>query len=144
MASASVEQEFDLSADALWALVGDFGNVGQWSGEPPEHCVQEGEGIGCLRRRTVDEGAVMVERLEARSEHSYTYSLVDPVSSPLPFRAYIATIMVLPIDGQRSRLIWAGEFEPDGITEEQATSLALSVWALDIGLMRQTVAALSE
>ena len=29
MASASVEQEFDLSADALWALVGDFGNVGQ-------------------------------------------------------------------------------------------------------------------
>jgi len=144
MASASVEQEFDLPAEALWALVGDFGDVGKWSGEPPEHCVQEGEGVGSLRRLTVDGGAVIVDRLEAQTENSYTYSVVDPESSPLPFRSYIATMMVLPIDAERSRLIWAGEFEPDGISDEKATSFALSVYGLGIGLMRQTVAAMSQ
>ena len=140
MASASVEQEFDLPAEALWALVGDFGDVGKWSGEPAEH-VQEGEGVGSLRRLTVDDGAVIVDRLEAQTENSYTYSVVDPESSPC------RSVLHRHDDGAADRCRaqssdLGGRVRADGISEEKATSFALSMYGLGIGLMRQTVAAM--
>ena len=82
MPVVTTEQVFDLPADELWALIGDFGDTGKWSGRPPEGCVQEGEGIGALRTLTLADGRKIVDRLEAQSANSYSYSIV---TSPLPW-----------------------------------------------------------
>ena len=51
--TVTADHVFELPADALWGLIGDFGATGKWSGRPPEACVQTGEGIGALRTLTL-------------------------------------------------------------------------------------------
>jgi hypothetical protein len=89
MPTVTAEHVFALPLDELWAILGDFGQTGKWSGRPPEACVQEGEGIGALRTLTLDDGRVIVDLLDARTATSYTYSIV---SSPLPYQHYCANM----------------------------------------------------
>ncbi|HVK80185.1 MAG TPA: SRPBCC family protein [Verrucomicrobiae bacterium] len=138
MRKVTTEHVFNLPMEDLWALIGDFGDTGKWSGRPPEGCVQEGEGIGALRTLTLADGRQVVDRLEAQTANSYSYSIV---TSPLPYKSYRATMAVEPIDASSSRLIWAGEFEPLGLSDEEAIAFTKSIYAMGIGLMQKTLAA---
>lgn len=139
MATARVEQKFDLPAEELWGLIGDFGDTGKWSGRPREACVQEGSGIGSLRTLTIRDGTVIVDRLENETENSYTYSVVDPIGSPLPYKSYRATMTVEPVDEHTSRFIWAGEFEPDGMSDAEASEFTVNVYEMGMGMMQDTI-----
>jgi hypothetical protein len=136
MATVTAEHVFALPLDALWSILGDFGRTGKWSGRPPEACVQEGEGIGALRTLHLGDGRTVVDRLEAQTPTSYTYSIV---TSPLPYAHYRATMAVEPVDADHTRFIWTGEFEPAGMTEEAAITFTRNVYAMGIGLMRTTI-----
>jgi hypothetical protein len=136
MPSVEAEHIFAVPIDQLWAILGDFGQTGKWSGRPPEACVQEGEGIGALRTLFIEDGRVIVDRLEAQGDYSYSYSIV---SSPLPYTSYRATMAVEPVDAATTRFRWSGEFEPLGISEEQAIDFTRNVYAMGIGLMRRTI-----
>lgn len=136
MAQVEAEHVFALPVDDLWAILGDFGQTGKWSGRPPQACVQEGEGIGALRTLHLEDGRVIIDRLEAQSDYSYTYSIV---SSPLPYKRYRATMAVEPVDAGHSLFRWTGEFEPLGISEEQAIAFTRNVYAMGIGLMRKSI-----
>jgi hypothetical protein len=127
---------FNLPADALWAILGDFGQTGKWSGRPPEACVQQGEGIGALRTLTIQDGRVIVDRLEAQTPTSYTYSVV---SGPLPYASYRATMAVEAVDANSTRFTWTGEFEPLGISDEEALAFTRNVYASGIAMMRRTI-----
>lgn len=136
MPQVVAEHVFALPVDRLWAILGDFGQTGKWSGRPPEACVQEGEGIGALRTLTIQDGRVIVDRLEAQDDYSYTYSVV---SGPLPYRSYRATMAVEPVDPEHSRFTWTGEFEPLGISEDEAIAFTQNVYASGIAMMRRTI-----
>ena len=136
MARAEAEHVFALPLDELWATLGDFGQTGKWSGRPPEACVQEGEGIGAVRTLYVADGREIVDRLEAQTPYSYTYSIV---SSPLPYASYRATMAVEAIDASHTQFRWTGEFEPKGITEEEAIAFTKDIYGMGIGLMRKTI-----
>lgn len=136
MATVTAEHVFALPIGALWAILGDFGATGKWSGRPPEACVQEGEGIGALRTLYLDDGREIVDRLEAQDDYSYSYSIV---TSPLPYRRYRATMAVEPLDAANTLFRWTGEFEPLGISEEEAITFTRNVYAMGIGLMRRTI-----
>lgn len=137
MPTVVTEHVFDLPVDDLWSLIGDFGDMGRWSGRPPEGCVQEGEGIGALRTITLVDGRQIVDRLEAQTPNSYSYSIV---TSPLPFKSYRATMAVAPIDARSTRFTWSGEFESLGISDEEAIVFTKSMYAMGIGLMQKTLA----
>ena len=137
MPTVQSEHIFNLSADDLWALIGDFGDTGKWSGRPPEACVQEGHGIGALRTLTLDDGRKIVDRLEAQGERSYSYSIV---SAPLPYKSYRATMTVTPIDATSAKFTWTGVFEPAGMTDEQCVEFTKGVYQMGIGLMTRTIA----
>ncbi len=126
-----------MSADALWAMIGDFGDTGKWSGRPPEACVHEGEGIGALRTLTVEDGRVIVDRLDAQGPYFYTYSIV---TSPLPVKSYRATMSVAAVDEGACDFTWAGEIEPDGISDEQTVAFFEGVYRHGIGLMERQIA----
>lgn len=140
MPIVTTEHVFDLPVDELWALIGDFGDTGKWSGRPPEGCVQEGEGIGALRTLTLADGRKIVDRLEAQTANSYSYSIV---TAPLPYKSYRATMAVAPIDAASSRFTWTGEFEPLGMSDEEAIVFTKNIYAMGIGLMQKTLAARS-
>lgn len=137
MPKVQVEHIFNLPAHELWDLIGEFGDTGRWSGRPPEACVQEGQGIGALRTLTLDDGRKIVDRLEAQTANSYSYSIV---SAPLPYKSYRATMAVTPIDATSSKFTWTGVFEPAGMTDEQGIEFTKGVYQMGIGLMTKAIA----
>ena len=141
MLTASVSRKFAIPADKLWDLIGDFGHMQKWTGGKPESCVQEGEGVGSLRRLTLADGRVIVDRLEATAERSYAYSIV---TSPLPYKSYRATMAVAAIDETTSELTWTGEFEPLGLTDEEAIAATKAMYHYGVSLMEKSVARLGK
>lgn len=137
MLHVTVTKKFDVSVEALWDHIGDFGNMSKWTGAKPESCVQEGEGVGSLRRLTLADGGVIIDRLEAQDDRSYTYSIV---TSPLPYKSYRATMRVAPLDDQTSELTWSCDFEPKGLTDEEAIANTKNMYAYGIRLMEKTLA----
>lgn len=125
MPRAQLVHAFSLPVDELWALIGDFGDTGRWSGRPAEACIQEGEGIGALRTLTLEDG------------RQISYSIV---SSPLPVSAYRATMEVAPIDAASSQLTWSGAFDPVGMSDAEAISFWENIYWMGVGLMEKTIA----
>ncbi|MEM7413447.1 MAG: SRPBCC family protein [Myxococcota bacterium] len=137
MAEASITHEFSVSADTLWELIGDFGDMEKWAGPGAGSCTSDGEGLGALRTLTLPGGREVVDRLEAEGHRTYSYSIVR---STLPFVSYRATMAVEELGQGRCSLSWSGEFEPKGIGEAEAVATAESMYRYGIRLMEQTLA----
>ncbi|MEM8489271.1 MAG: SRPBCC family protein [Pseudomonadota bacterium] len=138
MPTVHAKQVFLVSVDELWAILSDFGDTGKWSGRPKDACVQEGKGLGSLRTLTLADGNEIVDRLEAESEYSYSYSVV---SGNLPWERYKATMAVQPLADGSSLFTWTGEFEPKGMTEEKCVAFTESVYAAGIAMMKERIPA---
>jgi Polyketide cyclase / dehydrase and lipid transport len=138
MAITQLEHIFSVPARDLWALVGDFGDTGKWSGRPPEACVQSGEGLGALRTLTLADGRQIIDRLDALGPMSYTYSIVE---SPLPVASYVATMAVSEIDHGSCRFSWSGEFEPIGMSDDQAIAFFDDVYQSGLAMIKKALSA---
>ena len=139
MASASVQHDFDLPVDVLWGVVGEFGNMSKWTGLPPETCISDGEDIGAIRTLSLPNGTI-IDRLDAKSEHSYSYSIINMEEAPLPFSSYKARLAVRPISESRSRLDWAGDFTPDQLTEAETVEFAQNMYRRGLDMMIRAAA----
>ena len=135
-AIAHLKHQFAIPVDTLWVMIGDFGDVGKWSGRPPEACVQQGEGIGALRTLTLDDGRQVVDRLDAQGDDFYSYSIV---SSPFPVTSYAATMSVAAVDAATSELTWRGTIEPEGMTDAEVVALFENIYRYGIGLMEKQI-----
>ncbi len=137
MPTATITYVFPLSARKLWAIIGDFGDTGKWSGRPAEACVTQGVGVGALRTLTVADGRVIVDRLEEQGAYYYCYSIAMPPGTiPLPVKSYRATMAVAPLDDTHSTFTWSGLFEADGISDAQAVALFEGVYISGIAMMK--------
>ena len=136
-AIAQLKHQFAIPVADLWTLIGDFGDVGKWSGRPPEACVHEGEGIGSLRTLTLDDGRQVVDRLDAQGEDFYSYSIV---TSPFPVVSYAATMSVAAVDDATSELTWRGSIEPDGINDEDASAMFEAMYRYGVSLIERQIA----
>jgi len=85
--------------DRAWELAGDPGRVGEWFG-PVVAC----EVTGDVRRATMGNGAVLVERLIDRDEagRSYSYTVIEGIPGLTSHRA---TVRVVEAPGG-SRVLW--------------------------------------
>ncbi len=88
-----------VAPDDAWALAGDPARVGEWFG-PVVACEVEGD----LRRATMGNGAVLVERLVDRDEagRSYSYTVVEGIPGLTSHRA---TVRVVETPGG-CRVLW--------------------------------------
>jgi mxaD protein len=75
MAQVRVERPLAYPADALWALIGDFGGLHRWH---PDVRQLDLSWEGRIRTLHFRDGSRAVERLEARNEETrrYVYTLV--------------------------------------------------------------------
>jgi carbon monoxide dehydrogenase subunit G len=105
MAEGKVEVEIARSADDVWALIGDFGGLGDWM-PGIDRCEVEGD-VRKLQTMGMEIHEQMTERDDAARSISYTI-----VQSPMPLEHHLATLTVTP-DGDGSRLEWAYEVRPD-------------------------------
>jgi Polyketide cyclase / dehydrase and lipid transport len=124
MTTAKVSVEVNANADLVFSKLGDF------AGFQPKFIVSKkitGSGIGCLREMAMANGAKVVERCDNHDLNSrtLTYS-VQGDDHPLPFRAYVATLIVTPTKANQCRVDWFSNFEVKSGTEEEAVKFLTS------------------
>jgi hypothetical protein len=125
MAQANATFDLPVTADRIWALIGGFGSLPDWLPYIPRSELSEG---GRVRRLAGRDGATIVERLITfdHSGRSYSYAILQ---SPFPVTDYLSTLRVEESDdGNGSRVEWSGRFTPNGVSEDEVSSLFRSIY----------------
>lgn len=134
MAATSASIEIPASADSVWQLIGGFNSLPDWLPYIPSSELSEG---GRVRSLKTPEGDVIIERLEAFShrERSYSYSIMQ---APFPATDYLSTLQVREIAGRQAALVvWSGSFIPDGVSEEEISSLFQGIYQAGLQALKQ-------
>jgi hypothetical protein len=118
MIKLSVEGEFEFSAEKLWALIADFGDISWVPGV--EKVVLEGEGVGMVRHIYVPVVPKLEERLDAIDHETMTLDYSIPAVEYLQVKNYKARAQVIKGDSEHCKVIWSClSAEADGATEAQ-------------------------
>lgn len=119
MPSVHYNALIDSGANQVWKLLKQFGGISQWHPAISESSIEDSQPdgvVGCIRRLTLENGAMLRERLLAvdDSQLSFSYRFEE---APLPVDDYVMTVKLIPICGQEQALIqWSARFdnrEPD-------------------------------
>jgi carbon monoxide dehydrogenase subunit G len=104
MATGTATTSIDRPSDEVWAIVGDFGGIGNWM-PGIDSCRVEGDD-----RILETMGMTIKEHLVKKDDaaRAITYSIVDGA----PVERHEATITVVP-DGTGSRVDWVVDALPD-------------------------------
>jgi len=108
MGKARAEIDISQPADAVWAVVGDFGGIGSWM-PGIEACHLDGDD-----RVLKMMGMEVIERLERRDDDDRV--IVYGIVGGVPVANHKATISVVP-EGAGSHVMWDVEVEPDEMTD---------------------------
>lgn len=104
----------DSDADRAWKVLRKFGEIAKWHPAIAESLLEGGaaeEAVGCVRRLTLADGAVMTERLLAIDDRarSFTYRFED---APLPLDNYVLTATLTPLTREpRAFIFWSARFD---------------------------------
>ncbi len=141
MAEVKVSESVSAPAAKVWELLGDFGGVAKWGGPMLESCTVEGSGVGAVRTIRLPGGGSIQERCDAYDSvgRALTYSIVG--KSPIPIRDYHSICRVVETGANACRIDWQGQFEPDGVPEEQAQTLVRGIYTGAITAVRKLLAA---
>ena len=136
MVTVKVSERVEASADQVWDLFRDFGGIQRFT-SGFEKVEVTGSGIGAVRTITLPGGAALQERLEAFDERGrkLQYAIV---AGPIPVSGYLATLEVKD-EGKACRIDWSSQFEPKGISEEQARGMIEGVYKSGIAGVRKAL-----
>jgi ribosome-associated toxin RatA of RatAB toxin-antitoxin module len=120
MTQVSCKATVNVSADALWRVISDFGAADQYL-TGVVACTVEGEGVGALRTLTSADGGTIVERIETldAAAHQLSYLLLTDT----PFHNCLTTMSVQDLGRDQSEVEWSSTFEPDGIPLNEAVEI---------------------
>jgi hypothetical protein len=120
MVEVSIEREFDVDAEALWAMLANFGDI-SWI-PSIEKVELEGDGVGMIRHVTAPGLPQLHERMDAIDHEQMILDYSVPEVAYLRVKNYRARARVTPIEAGRCRIHWSCRSEPYGISEEQASA----------------------
>lgn len=124
MSTVTVNDTFDHPADKVWPIVSDFGGIHKYM-RGLEMADVRGSGLGQDRALVMGPDTI-VERLTWLDPQAMAYSYTI-VSGPLPFERYVSTVK-LTADGDRTHIEWQGNFEPAGVSEEEASKMVNGIY----------------
>lgn len=106
----TVSTTLEFPIDAVWALVGDFGNLKAWSRAVID-CTAEGEGVGA-HRSIATAGGIVRERLDAWDPVAKRLTYTPVSGSSLPVRGLQATISLFAQSDAETLIEWRIDGEP--------------------------------
>ena len=125
MATVEMSVALGADADAVWAVIGDFGNLPGWH---PAIESSAPEDDGRLRRLTIAGGGEVVERLHAHDDaaRAYTYGIE---AGAIPVADYVSTLRVASSDAAGTcTVFWSARFAPAGVPEQAAVEAITGVY----------------
>jgi hypothetical protein len=134
MAGATISKRIDVSADAVWKLVSNFGDTSWMPAGTQAKLV--GSGVGMERRIAIGPDKWIHERLDALDPASRTLRYAIPVNVPFPVTSYQATMRVRP-SGAGCELEWSASYE---VAAEAEAEVAKAVQGM-YGMMIDWIAA---
>ncbi len=108
------------SADAVWALIGDFNGLYRWHPAVVDSLLDgDRSKPGSLRILVLGNGARIVERQQSHDDgrHSYGYQILY---SPLPVSGYESQIRVSPMGSGKCEVTWSSTFSAAGVSDDKA------------------------
>jgi len=120
MTQVSCKITINVSTDAVWQVISDFGATDQYLSEFVT-CTVKGEGVGALRMLTSADGNSIIERLETWDEvgHQLSYALLTET----PFRNCLTTMVMHDLAPNQAELEWSATFQADGIPVSEAVEM---------------------
>lgn len=115
-----IQRDLPHSADAVWGLLGDFGNMSWAPGI--QKLEVEGSGPGMVRRIEMGQGPAIEERLDALDDQRRHLEYSIPGNNPMPVTDYRAWIDVSSRDGG-CRVDWHATAEAAGMSDEEAAEV---------------------
>jgi hypothetical protein len=114
MISIRLEHPVKASAEAVWALVGDFGALADWHPMVP-NCSLSDDG---LKRTIAIPGMDAIEVMDpdATTDLSHSYTIEQ---SPMPLTNYRATVGVIPKDDDGCTLFYESTCEAVGAPDRK-------------------------
>ena len=131
------------SADAVWSHIRDFDSLPQWHPAITASELTSGSGaeVGAVRRLTLGDGGIVVERLLVLDDpdRSVTYEFVE---NPFGARRYVATLRVAPVTATGEAFVeWWAEFDAEAADEKRLTDFfADTVYATGIKALGENFA----
>ena len=117
MAIVSNHEDVALPADKVWNVIGDFAAIRKWAVLVKSETVEETP-AGKVRSLVMPDDRVVKELLAASSQYAYTYTMLDRPE----MADYRATVAVIPLDANNSRIELIVRLSASGdTTEEQIT-----------------------
>jgi hypothetical protein len=120
MVEVSIEREFEVCAEKIWAILADFADISWIPGI--EKVELEGEGVGMIRHVTAPGLPQLHERMDAIDHEKMILDYSVPEVAFIQAKNYRARAQVLPLDGEHCRLHWSCRAEPDGVTEAECVA----------------------
>lgn len=138
MTYASSNIIINVSADAMWQVIGDFGAACQYLSMVVD-CTVVGAGVGALRTLTSADGSTIVERLDMLDDvaHRLSYALLTDT----PFRDCLTTITVRDLSQGQCEVMWSATFQADGLPASEAQEMLEGAFELNSRALEHFVAA---
>jgi len=119
MIDVEVEREMERSADEVWALLADFGNLCWVPGI--EKVEVEGEGVGMVRHLTVPVFPPLAERLDFIDHDEKVLEYSIPAVEYISVKNYVARAQVIDRGPGRCLVRFRSRAEAEGATDEEAS-----------------------
>lgn len=104
----------DSDAASAWSLLKKFGEIEKWHPSIVESSIEDNQPdgmVGCIRRLTLADGAVVRERLLSVDDRNLTLSYRFE-EAPLPLDNYVARVKLASLTGQpRTFINWSASFD---------------------------------
>ena len=120
MHEVSYGEDIELSADAVWAVIGDFSGIRKWAGAVEAEST-EVTPKGKVRTLTMPGGRTIQELMTDEGPHHYTYTLDRP-----DMDAYFSTVSVVPGTASACRIELKVKFSPKDPAALEATTEQLT------------------
>jgi hypothetical protein len=106
MHEVKVGEDVPMSADAIWAVIGDFSGIRKWAGAVEAERTEQTD-KGKVRTLTMPGGRTVVELMTDEGPHHYTYTL-----DRADMDAYFSTVSVVPGEAGSARIELVVRFQP--------------------------------
>ena len=103
----------------VWIFAGGFETIDNML-KKITNIQTDGNTVGSIRVLTLEDGAVIKERLETLESSSYSYVFIE---HPLPVTKYRATISVSDDTDGKCNFNWKGEFVAKAVSDAEAMGI---------------------